>query len=160
MPPKNKDNSCTGRNKYFILDDTFNLSTRMSNQSNYWHFKLRANRKEWSLTNDFSLLFICFFMSASSLGRNAFQLRNNTELEPNWTQLKNTSSDEILQMTSLQPLISFFVSTCWQVCFSMFSSNNHLVSQLFLHGSQRTRRADGLKEPVSVYYYIVVMNRG
>lgn len=157
MPPKNKDNSCTGRNKYFIVDDTFNLLTRMSNQSNYWHFKLRANRKEWSLTNDFSLLFICFLCQLA-LGRNAFQLRNNTELEPNWKI--HLQSDEILQMTSLQPLISFFVSTRWQVCFSMFSSNNHLVSQLFLHGSQRTRRADGLKEPVSVDYYIVVMNRG
>lgn len=157
MPPKNKDNSCTGRNKYFIVDDTFNLLTRMSNQSNYWHFKLRANRKEWSLTNDFSLLFICFLCQLA-LGSNAFQLRNNTELEPNWKI--HLQSDEILQMTSLQPLISFFVSTRWQVCFSMFSSNNHLVSQLFLHGSQRTRRADGLKEPVSVDYYIVVMNRG
>lgn len=73
--------------------------------------------------------------------------------------MKNTSSDEILQMTSLQPLISFFVSTRWQVCFSMCSSNNHLVSQLFLHGSQRMRQADGLKEPVSVDYYIVIMNR-
>lgn len=79
---------------------------------------------------------------------------------PSWNPIeKYIFSDEILQMTSLQPLISFFVSTRWQVCFSMFSSNNHLVSQLFLHGSQRTRRADGLKEPVSVDYYIVVMNR-
>lgn len=63
-------------------DDTFNLLTRMSNQSNYWYIKLRANRKERSLTNDFSLLFIRFLCQLA-LGGNAFQLRNNTELGPN-----------------------------------------------------------------------------
>lgn len=112
---------------------------------------MKSNK--WLLTAIYMI-----FMSATSRSQ-CFSMLFNCVTIPSWNPIEkyifwwNLTND-------FPPAINIiFVSTRWQVCFSMFSSNNHLVSQLFLHGSQRTRRADGLKEPVSVDYYIVVMNR-